>query len=282
MTIVNSIKNAEAITRKEVGRFTGSLHKTWWYKKLTGPLMAQFMEKPHYIHCRPDLPGTPAIYVNGIATDEAEAKKNGEAIAEQIGRPVNVIHNATSFGDSLDTGLRASGYGIDDISECLYDRVWPVAVATRLDTLGETAIGTILGAENRLQGNPTTRQLAYALYHAKGPVSLVTHSQGCIIARNAFFTCQLLSKESKARNNVAWVAAGQPLNRHEVFPEPKKTVRLSSGDDPIVKLIGLNGGGINYNAADHDFRKKYVPRIRSQQLWPTTVEDPGNTDFVVK
>jgi hypothetical protein len=240
----------------------------WYYKKLQRHLLSLLLEEPTYIVCGAERPGPPVWYVNGICTTKYHATKAGNAIAERLDRRVHVLYNPTVIEPPYQTGLKAKGFGNNDIDECVYDRAWPATVLSRLDILTESLLGGLVKNKEKLQANPTTRQLAHVLYYSDEPVSLVTHSQGVLIARNAFFTNWILGKESKIRNNTAWVAAGLPLSDHEIFPRPKRTTILSYSDDPVSKLLGLRGGGVELKPADHDFMENYKDQLHENQIWP--------------
>ncbi len=271
--ILSCLARSENSVHVEIGAGVDYLKNQWWYGKLQAHLLSLLIEPPTFDVCRDDLPGPAVWYVNGILTTREKAVKAGNAIAEKLGRRVHVLHNRTIAESPYDTGLEARGFEADDLSECLYDRCWPVIVVSRLDSIVESAIGAVMNSGEKLQGNPTTRQLAHVLYYSDEPVSLVTHSQGCLIARNAFFTMSLLSKEDVPRDKVAWVAAGLPLNDNEIWPRPEKTTILDYQDDPVSKLVGSRGGGFDYNAADHDFMEEYVEQLKPDQFWQSEASE---------
>ena len=251
------------------------LPKQWWFDQDNRSLALLLLEIPKPILRREDLPGPPVWFVNGITTTRADAIEMGDKLAEKLGRRVHVLHNPTFLEPPNSTGLDVPGYGKDDLSECLYDRLWPATVVNRLDRIkDEGGLESLLQEKDWLQGNPTTRQLTYALLMAKGPFDLVTHSQGCLIARNAFFSLAMLNRRAHCEHQIAWIAAGIPLNDHEISPRPHQTKILNVGDDPVAKIVGLRGGTREYKGADHSFLEHYLQQIEPSQLWQQPVENP--------
>jgi hypothetical protein len=251
----------------EAKRASQYLKNQWWYGRLTAELEKLLIEKPVFHVCGASCPGTPVWYVNGILTTTKEALIAGHAISTQINRPVHLIHNPTFIEPPFQTGLDADGFGTDDLSECVYDRIWPVYVASRLYDIKESLLQSILDGGVRLQENPSTRQLAWVVAKSETPPSIITHSQGCIIARNAFLTASILSAEEKARS-TAWVAAGIPLNNNEIWPKPRRTEVLDYSNDPVAKCVGLRGGGLKYSIPDHDFMVHYVDQLKDTFFHP--------------
>ena len=233
------------------------------------------LEEPVFVVCGADRPGPAVWYVNGVLTSKTNATAAGEQISARLDRRVHVLHNPTVIEPPFQSGLQVAGFRTGDLSESTYDRAWPAVVVGRL--LAESLLGKRAACPEKLQGNPTTRRLAWVLYHSDQPVSLVTHSQGCLIARNAFFTMALLGNESKVRNNVAWVAAGIPISDYEICPRPNRTTILDYRDDPVPKIVGLRGGGIPFNPADHDFMGNYVEQLNEDLVFPADTLTDGDS-----
>lgn len=239
-----------------------------WHSETSRDLPSLLLEEPDYIVCGADRPGPAVWFVNGILTNRKQATSIGEQISSRLNRKVHVLHNKTVIESPYETGFEAKVLK-DDLSEAAYDRIWPATISGRLVTESLARDSVDLG--DRLQRNPVTRQLAWVLYHADEPVSLITHSQGCLIARNALFTLSLLGREEKARANVAWVAAGIPLHDCEICQCPKRMTVLDCHADPVPKFIGLRGGGPDWNPQDHDFVCNYLDQLTSDQVFPATV-----------
>lgn len=254
----------------------------WWYGKHNPTLARLLTQPPETIVRREDLPGPPIWFVNGITTKRAEAIAMADSIAEQLGRRVHLLHNPTFMEPPNTSGLEAEGYGTDDLSECLHDRLWPATIVNKLNKLDAAGLQQMFDQGQTLQGNPTTRQLAYALLTSREPISLITHSQGCIIARNAMFTMAMLGRREQAEKQIAWIAAGIPLSDKELSPLPLQTTILDVGDDPIAKIVGMRGGSREYRGTDHSFSDHYCQQIQAGQLWcehppvkPATTAEPA-------
>lgn len=182
--------------------------------------------------------GSVIYFINGINTTHDEAVAIASAIGAKFGRPVRLIYNQT--------------HGMDlDLVESAYDRTWVFAPL--------------------LPGNPqvnkATRKLARVLFSSTGPVSLISHSQGCIITRNALVIADAYHSDIKDR--LAWVAAALPLKTSEVYLTPKKFTVLRNQDDPIAEAVGLQldpNTFSNPNLDAHSFVKSYLPLIKPEQI----------------
>ena len=266
-TVRDGLRRGEKALEIELQRNINSVKKLPLFRETQTLLLRGLLEEPNFVVCGEEYPGPVVWHVNGAYTTKKEAIMAGRLIAQQLHRRVHVLHNPTCIEPPFETGLEIDGFGDNDYGECAYDRLWPTMVASRPELLAVLPLLSFRGNQPKLQANPTTRQLAWVLYHADGPVSLVTHSQGCLIARNAFVSIAMLGKESTIRNDVAWVAAGIPLNDNEIWPRPKKTMVLPYQNDSVPKLIGLRGGGIECNGEDHDMFDEYIPRIQQSDVW---------------
>jgi hypothetical protein len=253
----------EKSIRTELGNAVAFVKDTWWYQLLQGGLLDLFMEEPSFIKVGMQHPGTPVYYVNGMLTSRDSAQKGAEELAHHLRRPVFLIHNPTAYFPPFDTGTPE----VEDFGECIYDRIWPFQVMSAFASLTKSAL---LDRRPRLQENSTTRQVTHLLYHADEPISIVSHSQGCMIIRNACFALFLLGKESWVQQKLAWIAAGTPLNGNEVWPCPKKYERLIDDNDFVAQVIGLSGlprDNLLDTLADHNFIESYVPRVNAENLW---------------
>ena len=185
--------------------------------------------------------GEPVYYVNGMDTPREKAEKEAIALATQISRPVRLIYNSTN-------GFAA------DLTEAAYDRSWPFLVPV---------VGQLV------QANDTTRQAAHLIYHSKIRVSIVSHSQGCLIIRNALMMANAYTG-GHAKNRVTWVATGLPLRDEEIYPKPDRFRTLANTDDTICQSIGLQLNPEKFTSQNagiaHDFIDAYVGQIRSEDL----------------
>ena len=243
------------------GNIVAWLKDQWWYRRLQGFGLSMFMEPPSFTRVGVAYSGEPVYYVNGMLTDLNQATDRRDRIGDHLQRPVHVVYNPT-----VNIGM--------DLAECYYDRLWIYDVFTLFSHFKEVSLlKAFLDGKPTLQMNPTTRQVAHLLYHADRPISIVSHSQGCMIVRNACFTLFLLSKESWVRAHLAWIAAGTPLNDNEVWPPARKYESLRVDGDPIARWLALSGTSqitsIPQMSADHDFIQSYIPQIGGRMLWPS-------------
>ena len=257
------------------------------YKWLVDNMAALYMDKPNILPippigrgpCPPAVTSVarssePVYYVNGMLTPLAQARDEGQFLADFLGRTVNLIQNPTVREAPFWTGT----YGMfDDASEAVYDRFWPenfltgTSVTPDLATLLEPNLGGSLSLTLPFtQLNTTTRQIAYVLYHANGPVAFVSHSQGCLQVRNASLITAMFRGEDWIGQHLLWVATGLPLSDVEIWPWPKKFKGMVNHGDYVAQLIGLQGGPGMLDAmsgASHNFLK-YVCEINPDGLLP--------------
>jgi len=265
----NTLGNSAKV---EVGNAVETLKKSDWYQRFfVKPALYLFMEKPT-IEWRNECNSAarPIYFVNGVLNTRSAARESATLLSKKICRPVGLIINP-----SMLEGHTGTPQAVDDITESIYDRVWPETLGVGASGL-DAIIKSVLHLPGTSQGvpftqlNPTTRQLTYLIYHSTEPIILVTHSQGSLIARNALLTASLLSRESWIRNNVTWIAVGAPLSDWEVWPDLKPErfqIHVNPGD-PIGQIIGLRGGG-QWSQPDiekHNFQKSYLPWIEEESL----------------
>ncbi len=261
-----------AATKKKVGEGVEWLKSTPLWKYVTDRALSLFMESPRPIRVTADetgkaLTGEPVYYVNGMFTPRATAVAEATSLATRVGRPVYLIVNASSMDGTTGTPTVA-----DDLSEAVYDREWPANFAT-MNPVGLLP-GLKLPNPPFAQLNPATRQLTHLLYHAGGPLDIVTHSQGCIQMRNALLAAGSLGKESNIRSRVAWVATGTPVNDNEVWPRPSKYRYLINADDPVPAVVGVRGGpkfwesfNTSKASARHEPTVNYFPRVTADMFF---------------
>jgi hypothetical protein len=224
------------------------------------------MEPPECIKAGNAYSGDPVYYINGIWTLQDSALESAQMLADRLQRPVYLIYNPSELNPpDFQTGTPGL---FGDIGEAIYDSVWP------LITCAMTPEQLEKPAERSIQLNPTTRKVTHLLYYSDRPVSVVTHSQGCIIVRNACFALFLLGKEQWVEDNLAWVATGIPLHENEVWPKPSKYTSLVHKDDPIPGLIGLHGiKDIDASSLifKHGFKEHYLDMVDPSMLWPSSI-----------
>ncbi len=199
------------------------------------------MQAPNITVVNPgNFTGDLVYFVNGVNTTKEAALKEAGALASRIQRPVGLIYNVTN-------GIAT------DLTEAIYDRTWPFVVPV---------VGQLI------QANSTTRQVAHLIYHADKPISIVSHSQGCIIVRNALWMANTYT-DGKAKDRVTWIATGLPLRDEEVCPKPDRYRGLVKPDNTVSHLIGLRFkpeklGEDAFEA--HDFVKAYVNEINPDDV----------------
>ncbi len=187
-----------------------------------------------------DFQGNLVYFVNGVNVTRESALAEAKALAARIQRPVGLIYNVTN-------GMAA------DLTEATYDRTWPFVVPV---------VGQMV------QANSTTRQVAHLIYHADKRISIVSHSQGCIIVRNALLMANTYTG-GKAKDRITWVATALPLRDEEVCPKPDRFRRLVNPDDTICQFVGvrlkpekLDGDAL----VAHDFATAYVAEINPEDV----------------
>lgn len=218
----------------------------------------ELMEEPRITLVEPDSQSSLShglddpnlvYYVNGMLTPEDAAQYEAKALANHLGRPVGLIYN------------RTSGNAAEDALQAVYDRSWPTALAAKLGT-----------PSNKItQKNRTTRRLTHLLVHTqRDHISIVTHSQGCLIMRNALLTAKELRVSGSLENGIRWVATGVPLQDEELLVKIDRYTPLANKNDPVAKILGsftVDLDELAPSLAGHDFITAYVPKIQNSQLW---------------
>ncbi len=232
------------------------------HRELASFPLISFMEPPKLIECCTRFSGEPVYFVNGIWTGEKKARAAATALGRHLQRRISLIYNP-----SIVNRLEFSG-GTPairtDLLGAAYDTIWPLLTCTvppkQLAALGQGSV----------QANVTAREITHLLFHANRHVSIVSHSQGCIIVRNACFALFLLGKEKWVREQVAWVATGLPLDVNEVWPLPNRYTSLVDENDPVAKIWrfnDLNNIGTALIRFHHSFVGHYIKRIDPAVLW---------------
>jgi len=187
---------------------------------------------------------SPLLYVNGVhtrETGEGSATSAAFALSDKLRRRVDLIYNPTE-------GMAA------DLAEAAYDRAWSMLPGLSLVD----------------QRDRTTRLIASYLYSrvSDGPVSIVSHSQGCLQVNNALYTVALLGKRRDIEKNVAWDAAGAPIRADERMVRTAKAWTTANHADPIANLVGLRLTITdNLDMDAHDFETAYLPGIEDSMFF---------------
>jgi hypothetical protein len=248
-TLVNS-------TLVEVGRAIEELKKSPAYKYFQDRMLSLFMEQPKNIFTLgKEQPGRPIYYINGMMTSYFTARDEADALSKRLERPVHLLYNPTfcPINESANGVPEALSCPLD-LPQTVYDKFWP-----------ET--GMFAGS----QLNQTTRELTYILYHEPSPITIVAHSQGTLITRNAILATWLLGKEKKMTSEVSWVATGIALSDHEIWPKLGlfNFYPVVNANDAISAIVGMRGGGhtlesLETKSATHEPICNYIPEISNR------------------
>ena len=233
------------------------------FEELNSFPLSAFMQPPRPIRTGRGYPGEPVYYVNGIWTDKIKATAAAEALAKHLRRPVFLIYNASGVRSLVSQRgipvLRKTG-----LMEVVYAGIWPL-LACAMPSERLSAMG-----RGKIQTNVATRKLTSLFYNAKKPISVVSHSEGCTMVRNACFALFLLNKEEWVRDNLAWVTTGIPLHDSVVWPKPTKYTSLIDKDDPVPKMIGFEDWDhidLSIVRFQHGFVQHYLPKITNEMIW---------------
>jgi hypothetical protein len=193
-----------------------------------------WISKPSPTILNPDekYSGTPVYFVNGVWTSQSEAEKHSVALANHLKRPVALIYNK-HLSDS------------EDLLEAIYDRTWPV----------------IMHADLR-QRTPAAKQIAHIVVNSKDPVTIISHSQGCLQVRNALLIAGIAHREAFIAKRVKWAAMAPPMHRSEIIfrPTGHNYHERINPDDLVAEKIGLRRFWSNPEIGPHRFNN-YIEHI---------------------
>jgi len=221
-----------------------------------------YMAPPDFTVVNDDIySGDPVYFVNGILNTKEDAIESANKLSHHLKRQVYLIYNPSRYSDDASLPIAI----LEDLTESLKDMAWP------LEFVVPNAIPPAT--------NPATAQVAYLFHHAANnniPISIVSHSQGCIIVRNACAIMQTLKKEEFIYNKLAWVATGSPLNDISSHPRPpaSRYRSMTNSNDPVAGIIGARGN-IDFSQSlikQHSF-ERYYDQIRSEDLWQIRLEN---------
>lgn len=197
-----------------------------------------YFSTPHTIAVGLEFGDADPVYlINGVNTDYETARKNALVLAAVLRRPVSAIHNPTGkpIRGAADGALAGAAIGgpigalvgwtagcllggkTADFLECVADAIWTPPLP---------------------QHSRAARMVAHLIKNARGRLSIVTHSQGCIQVLNAALTVDAYGYGRKLKQ-IRWVVTGFDLGRlvdvqgtlNEVHWTP-----LCRDNDPIVML----------------------------------------------
>lgn len=249
----------------------------------------------------------PVYLINGVDTKKTTARKNARVLAAVLRRPVFALHNDTS--NELQGGMAGAsigavfGGGLGAVVGFMAGSVVGGKAADYLETLADAIWTPPLPQHARV-----ARQVAFLIKNSRRPISIVTHSQGCIQVLNGALTAAAYGHADKLRQ-VRWVMTGfdlrslvdvqRTLNRFGENLTP-----ICRWDDPIVLLsrgaIVPAAGGVVLNLDRHTFAwwvheasssatnlrtqptrdaagqpipdttRGYASMVRNSMLWPRT------------
>ncbi len=180
-------------------------------------------------------------YVNGLGTNKERAEHTAGLLAEHLGRPVRLIHNPTR------------GLG-RDLAESAMDRSYPWLPGRVRNALLSDTTRTL---------NAVLRD--HAELHPGEPLSIVSHSQGCLMVRDALVFASEHGRGGVLAD-VRWVAMGVPMVEAELRPRPAQLRVLTNRGDLVSHLIGgrlFREGG---QGRGHAVDREYIHRIDPQWL----------------
>lgn len=177
----------------------------------------KYMEKPELVTVNPGkYAGERVYFVNGMATSRERAEREAGVLSDQLKRPVALVYNPTAIVGTSNIA-RDAGVALD-VVEAVRERAWP------------------LMKEGLVPDEPT-RQMAWVLMHSEGRVEVVSHSQGCLIVRNALVLATRMGGDVAGR--MEWVATGLPLRDEEIMPRPAGMQVIAHAADPVSQSVGM-------------------------------------------
>ncbi|BBM86269.1 hypothetical protein [Candidatus Uabimicrobium amorphum] len=249
----------------EFGRLEATL-----LKKLLNALMDERVSIPKDLQQDTDsqgkmLGGHIIYYVNGVLTTKTKAQISMRKLADSLQHPINVIYNQSQEDPKgYNTGNKF--YALD-FTETLSDLAWYNLNLFEKLTVSITDLDLRKAPDKIYVSNYCTRRVARLMYEKakqSEPMTIISHSQGCAIVRNACFIMQILGYRPWVKKHLRWVAVGSPVNENLNHPRPPKDVRyyrLVDNDDPVVNFVGKSGPP-SFDLDAHDFNETYLPRLK--------------------
>ncbi len=207
---------------------------------LLGAALPSLMEPPNVEKINAGNYGGEIVYfVNGIRNSHSEARNAAKKLSNRLKRPVGLLYNPTHGA-------------IADAAESLYDRAW-------------------IRSHDYIQLNAVTRKATHLLYHSRGKISIVSHSQGTLIVRNALVAASSAIGDNGVDRRTAWVATGAPLTDGEIVTKPGKLRVIANTNDAVAQGLGLRTlnteADYERNASGHNFVTAYLNSVRLSDLW---------------
>ncbi len=225
-----------------------------------------YIEEAQIIKVNEDLYDTePVYFVNGVCNSRGDARISARELSQALFRPVYLIYNPSLYSDDAETAGNSSKVYSEilreDFSQALYDIIYPFLVLRDI-----TSLPIRIDQHNR-----TTRQVTWALREATRsgkPISIVAHSQGSAIVRNAIATLAFLDDNGEDhyfRTKLKYVMVGSPVNRHHVWPNlGNKLTIIRNPQDPFPSLLAGESGSVSaldVRKWDQHLFINYLPKI---------------------
>ena len=122
----------------------------------------------------------------------------------------------------------------------------------------------------------SVRRVAHLVLHSKKNVSIVSHSQGCVLTLNALITVAAYGYENQLKK-VRWVAAGfdvSVINRRKLTTKiAQPFVPLCHNADPIVQFSRMPAAGLAFFAkgAEEGTMKHHNFILNNNANFPYTI-----------
>lgn len=188
----------------------------------------------------------PVYFVNGILNTSFDARESNKLLSRWLRQPTGLIYNISNTKDY---------HVIDGTSEVIRDRL---------------NIPDITDPDATISG--VTRQVAHVLYFSETPLTIVAHSHGALITRNALHIVHQLGRGPWLEQNVRLVFCGAPVSTESV-PKVNKLEFITNEGDIVAQWIGLRGGPgavvapLATLGGAHSF-SSYVDKVRTEMTWP--------------
>jgi hypothetical protein len=197
-----------------------------------------YVEEPKPVEASAEgVYGEAIVYINGMNVSKDAALSAGQTLSRSLRRRVVVIYDPCADA-------------FTDLGVAAVDRFIPVVPM-----------------------NSASRQLTYMLVHPEkyGRVSVVAHSRGNLVVRQAVLAAGILGRGNWAHDNLAWVALACPMTEAEITPRPKRLTILNHPDDVVpMAATGDRPTGIESSRAKGHGHgaSSYIEDIKEDMLWP--------------
>lgn len=190
---------------------------------------ARFVEEGKTITVGESYSGPPLVYVNGMSTDIFRAEVEAEDLAELYKRPVILFYHQ---GEDAEI----------DFAHFTLNRFKPFTTAlagyAEIDIpVGKNSLQARIVRNDHLVNvaqayDSETKRLVKYLIDTKEPVSIISHSTGAAVVRNALLISNVFHYR---RHRTSWVATGMPLKAEEIYPEPVLYHAITNEADKIAR-----------------------------------------------